>query len=172
MASAEAPSADEAKELFAILTAAQPAGSGLTAAGLSHVMRQQYAPSPPPPPHHPPQSPRIGCSLGSKQATDEEAQDILAEGAPSGELALDTFESLAQGKKEFPDSQRALQQAFETIGGPESAKSGQVDADKLRAVLTTFGCKLSEEEVDDLLARASSAGGKFDVADFLSQCFA
>ena len=30
----------------------------------------------------------------------------------------------------------------------------------------------SEEEVDDLLARASSAGGKFDVADFLSQCFA
>ena len=109
-------------------------------------------------------------SLGSKQATDEEAQDILAEVAPSGELALDTFESLAQGKKEFPDTQRALQQAFETIGDP--SKSGQVDAGKLRAVLTTFGCKLSDEEVDDLLARASSAGGKFDVAGFLSQCFA
>jgi len=144
-----------------------PDGGGVIARDAAAVR-----PLPSPPPHHPPQSPRIGCSLGSKQATDEEAQDILAEVAPSGELALDTFESLAQGKKEFPDSQRALQQAFETIGGPESAKSGQVDADKLRAVLTTFGCKLSEEEVDDLLARASSAGGKFDVADFLSQCFA
>ena len=166
----EAPSADEAKELFAILTAAQPAGSGLTAAGLSHVMRQQYAPTPNPPPPLPPTANRRACSLGSKQATDEEAQDILAEVAPSGELALDTFESLAQGKKEFPDTQRALQQAFETIGDP--SKSGQVDAGKLRAVLTTFGCKLSDEEVDDLLARASSAGGKFDVAGFLSQCFA
>ena len=66
---------------------------------------------------------------------------------------------------EYPKAERGARIAHAPV-------FNRTEPDKLRAVLTTFGCKLSEEEVDDLLARASSAGGKFDVADFLSQCFA
>lgn len=99
--------------------------------------------------------------MSAKDATHEAAQAILDEVAPSGSMDLEAFTNIMSGKREFPDQKEELLEAFQTMG--DKQKSGKIDEQKMRAILTTFGTTLTQDEVADLISKAGvDAAGRVE----------
>jgi|EP01046_Picozoa_sp_COSAG06_P019139 Ca2+-binding EF-hand superfamily protein len=97
----------------------------------------------------------------AKDATEEAARAILDEVAPGGSLDLEAFSNIMSGKREFPDQKEELIEAFQTMG--DKQKTGKIDEQKMRAILTAFGTTLTQDEVNDLVAKAGvDAAGRVE----------
>jgi Ca2+-binding EF-hand superfamily protein len=99
--------------------------------------------------------------MSAKDATDEAARTILDEVAPSGSMDLQAFTNIMSGKREFPDPKEEILEAFQTMG--DKQKTGKIDGQKMRAILTTFGTTLTQDEVADLISKAGvDAAGRVE----------
>ena len=66
-------------------------------------------------------------------------------GVQSGSLTYEQFANIIGGKREFPDTKEDIMGAFHVMG--DKAGTGKIDEKRMRAILTSFGSKLSQEEV-------------------------
>jgi Ca2+-binding EF-hand superfamily protein len=66
-------------------------------------------------------------------------------GVQSGSLTYEQFANIIGGKREFPDTKEDIMGAFHAMG--DKAGTGKIDEKRMRAILTSFGSKLSQEEV-------------------------
>ena len=103
------------------------------------------------------------ASLG-QQPTDQYVEDMINE-APNGSINFTMFLTLMGEKMNGTDPEHEILQAFECL---DEQKSGKLDADDLRELLTTMGDRFTDEEVDIMFKGAPvDAAGNFNYRQFV-----
>ena len=76
------------------------------------------------------------------------------------------YERLSVNKKDKEEEEKELTNAFEFF---DSENKGLIDADYFKKAITSFGNKLTEEEINDLLTMATfdKSNKKFKYKDFI-----
>ena len=103
--------------------------------------------------------------------TQKELQIIIEElGLDSTieEIDFPTFLRIAGAKYKQHEFNLSLEDAFKCF---DEKNSGQLTYDQLKTILTTYGPKLTAEEVDSLLKDFVDEDNTFDYKDFISKNF-
>jgi myosin regulatory light chain 12 len=100
------------------------------------------------------------ASLG-KEVTDEYLDEMMnqAPGAINFTMFLTLFGERLQGT----DPEDVIRNAFACF---DEANVGKIHEDYLREILTTFGDRFSEDQVDDMYKEAPIKDGMFDYVEF------
>merc|ERR1711997_1095789 len=106
-------------------------------------------------------------SLG-QNPTEAELQDMINEVDADGNGTIDfpEFLSMMAVKKEGPDSEEEIREAFRVF---DTDGSGFISAGELRQVMTNLGEKLTYEEVDEMIREADIDGdGQVNYKEFVT----
>jgi len=100
------------------------------------------------------------ASLG-KEVTDEYLDEMMnqAPGAINFTMFLTLFGERLQGT----DPEDVIRNAFACF---DEANAGKIHEDYLREILTTFGDRFTDDQVDDMYKEAPIKDGMFDYGEF------
>ena len=99
--------------------------------------------------------------------TESELRDMIGEVDSDGNGTIDFSEFLAMMAKQVKadDREEELREAFRLF---DNDGNGFISASELKHVMTTFGERLSEEEVDEMIREADLNGdGRVDYGEFV-----
>eukprot|EP01126_Amoeba_proteus_P034164 TRINITY_DN3389_c0_g1_i9.p2 TRINITY_DN3389_c0_g1~~TRINITY_DN3389_c0_g1_i9.p2 ORF type:complete len:112 (-),score=25.66 TRINITY_DN3389_c0_g1_i9:46-381(-) len=101
-------------------------------------------------------------ALGENPTQAEVAEIVKEVGTPT--VDFNTFKGLMIKHHKEVDAQKELREAFKVF---DKDNKGEVSTNELRAILTSMGEKLTDEEVEPII-RATDKGGKILLEDFIA----